>query len=81
MKMPSGLVNLLRSRSTLLSGRTPPLHCKAVLRGNIMQNLVARSVGEWRRFGVEAIGEEVIFKRDAFYGSLETSAPLESNFF
>ena len=45
MKMPSGLVNLLVSRSTLLSGRTPQLHCKAVLRGNIMQNLVARFNG------------------------------------
>ena len=45
MKMPSGLVNLLGSRSTLLSGCTPPLHCKAVLRGNIMQNLVARFNG------------------------------------
>lgn len=53
MKMPSGLINLLGSRSTLLSGRTPPLHCKAILRGNIMQKLVARfnGVSEWR-FGV-----------------------------
>ena len=85
MKMPSGLVNLLGSRSTLLSGRTPPLHCKAVLRGNIMQNLVHVA----RFNGVLASGgdlvlkqlEKKLFKRDAFYGWLETSAPLESNFF
>ena len=49
--------------------------------GFVMDGHILWSVGEWRRFSVEAIGEEVMFKRDAFYGSLETSAPLESNFF
>ena len=57
--MPSGLVNLLGSRSTLLSGRTPPLHCncKAVLRGNIMQNLAARFNG------VLASGGDLVLKQ------------------
>ena len=83
VKMSSGLVNLLGSRSTLLSGRTPPLYCKAVLRGNIMQKLVARFNGVSASGGDLVLKqlEKKLFKRDAFfYGSLETSAPLESNF-
>ena len=69
MKMPSGVVNLLGSRSTLLSGHTPPLHCKAILRGNIMQKLVARFNGvsaSGEDLVFEAIGKEVIQKRCLF---------------
>ena len=68
VKMPSGLVNLLGSRSTLLSGRTAQLLCKAVLRGNIMQNLVARFNGVLASGGdlVFKQSEKKLFKRDAF---------------
>ena len=81
--MPSGLVNLLGSRSTLLSGHTPQLHCKALLMGNIMQNLLARFNGVLASGGDLVLKqlEKKLFKRDAFYGWLETSAPLERIFF
>ena len=83
VKMSSGLVNLLGSRSTLLSGRTPPLYCKAVLRGNIMQKLVARFNGVSASGGDLVLKqlEKKLFKRDAFLRFVGDFCTIREQFF